>query len=355
MKRRSALRALLFAAGLFIPACAQSQQTAQESGATESSQAAASKNLQPVKLTLVSYGVAKPLYSKIIPAFQVEWKAKTGQDVTFKESYGASGAQTRAVLGGLEADILAQNQQSNVEPLVEKGFVNANWSERLPNQASPASTVMVLVTRPGNPKKIQDWSDLAREGISIVAINPQTSGNAHWGILASYGSVLKAQGEQAAQDFLYDFANNIKTLVSIGREATDAFVRNQIGDVLVTFENEILFTNEAIPEDYPYVVPASNIRVNFPTTVIDRTVNARDTREIAEAFTEFLFTPTAQDFFAQAGYRPIDEQVFQRYAEQYKPVETLYTVADFGGWDAVHQKLFADGALFDAAQAARSQ
>lgn len=346
MRRRSALRALFFATGLFIPACVQSREAAQNSN---------SEIVAPVELTLVSYGVAKALYSKIIPAFQAAWKAKTNQDVTFKESYGASGAQTRAILGGLEADVLAQNHQSNVDPLVEKGFVNTNWSERLPNQASPASTVMVLVTRPGNPKQIQGWSDLAREGIAIVAINPQTSGNARWGILAGYGSVLKAEGEQAAQDYLYGFTRNIKTLVSSGREATDAFVKNQIGDVLVTFENEILFTNEAIPEEYPYVVPATNIRVDFPTTIIDKTVDNRGTRLVAEAFTEFLFTSEAQEIYAQAGYRPIDEQVFQQYVSQYKSVERLYTIADFESWDAVNQKLFADGSLFDAAQAARSQ
>lgn len=352
MRRRSALRALFFAAGLLIPACSQSQKTAQTQ-ASPSSETATASATDPVELTLVSYGVAKPLFSKIIPAFQDEWKAKTGQTVKFKESYGASGAQTRAILGGLEADIVAQNLQTNITPLVEKGFVKPDWNQRLANEASPASTVMVLVTRPGNPKQIQDWSDLAREGIEIVAINPQTSGNARWGLLAGYGSILKSKGEPAAKEFINGFVKNTKTLVGSGREATDAFVKNQIGDVLVTFENEIIFTNEAIPQDYPYVVPTANIRVDFPVAVIDKTVDKRGTREVAEAFTKFLFTSKAQDLYAESGYRPIEQQSYDKYANQYKPVKSLYTIADFGGWPSVNKTLFADGALFDAAQAAR--
>jgi sulfate/thiosulfate-binding protein len=353
MRRRSVLHASLFAVGFWVTACTQTQQPEQV-GQEQSSETQATREAS-VELTLVSYGVAKPLYSKIIPAFQAEWQEKTGQQVTFKESYGASGAQTRAILGGLEADVLAQNLQSNLDPLVEKGFVNADWAKRLPNQASPASTVMVLVTRPGNPKQIRDWQDLAKDGVSIVAINPQTSGNARWGILAGYGSVLKDQGEQAANDYLNGFAKNIKTLVGSGREATDAFVKNKIGDVLVTFENEIIFTNDAIPDNYPYVVPSRNIRVDFPVSVIDKIVDQRGTREVAEAFTQFLFTPKAQEIFAQAGYRPIDQKAYAQKSSQYQAVDKLYTIADFGGWQTVNKKLFASGGLFDAAQAARSQ
>ncbi|NMF63573.1 sulfate ABC transporter substrate-binding protein [Brasilonema octagenarum] len=353
MRRRSALRALLFSAGFIIPVCTQTGNISRNQAlATNPIQKIATKSPQPVELTLVAYGVAKAFYAKAIPAFQQEWKAKTGQDVKFKESYGPSGAQTRAILGGLQADILAQNLQSNLDPLVEKGFVRKDWSQRLPNQASPASTVMVIVTRPGNPKKIQDWKDLAHDGISIVAINPQTGGNARWGVLAGYGSILKSQGEQAAENYLKSFVKNIKTMVSSGREATDAFVKNKIGDALVTFENEIIFANKVIPEDYPYIVPASNIQVDFPVTVVDKVVDQRGTREVAEAFTKFLFSPKGQQIYAQSGYRPNDQQAYQQNASQYKSVKTLYKIADFGGWKLVNQKLFADGALFDNAQAA---
>ena len=354
MKRRSVLYASLFTASLLMAACTQPQQS-EQAEQNPSSRTPSTGSPSAVELTFVSYGVAKPLYSKIIPAFQAEWQEKTGQQVTFKESYGAYGDQKIAILGGLEADILAQNLQRNVEPLVEKGLVAADWSKRLPNQASPASTVMVLVTRPGNPKQVRDWRDLAKDGVSIVAINPQTSGNARWGILAGYGALAKSEGEAAADAYLNGFAKNIKTLVGSGREASDAFVKNKIGDVLVTFENEIIFTNDAIPDDYPYVVPTQNIQVDFPVTVIDKTVDKRGTREVAEAFTAFLFTPKAQEIFAQAGYRPIDKQAYAAKSSQYKPVDKLYTIADFGGWQAVNKKLFADGGLFDAAQAAGKQ
>lgn len=355
MRRRSILYTFLFTAGFMLSACTQTQNSTQEQAPTGQAQLTTAKNSGTVELTLVAYGVAKPLFSKMIPAFQEEWKAKTGQDVKFKESYGGSGAQTRAILGGLQADVLAQNLQSNIDPLVEKGFVSKDWSQRLPNQASPASSVMVIVTRPGNPKKIENWNDLTRDRISIVAINPLTGGNARWGIMAGYGSTLKSQGEQAAENYLKGFVKNTKSLVSNGREATDAFVKNKIGDALVTFENEIIFTNDAIPEDYPYIVPATNIQADFPVTVIDKIVDKRGTREAAEAFTKFLFSPKGQELYAQAGYRPIDKQAYEKHASQYKPVTTLYKIADFGGWQPVNKKLFANGALFDTAQAARTR
>ena len=355
MKRRKTLHALLFAAGFFIPACTQTKNSTQNQTLTNQAQVITDQKSNSVELTLVSYGVARALFSKMIPAFQAEWKAKTGQDVIFKESYGGSGAQTRAILGGLQADITAQNIQSNIDALVEKGFVSRDWQQRLPNQASPANTVMVVVIRPGNPKNIQSWNDLTRDNVAIVGINPQTGGNARWGILAGYGSFLKSQGEQAAQNYLRSFVRNTKTLVSSGREASDAFIKNKIGDALLTFENEIIFTNDAVAEDFPYVVPATNIQVDFPVTVVDKIVDSRGTREVAEAFTKFLFSPKGQEIYAQQGYRPIDQTVYQKYASQYKPVITLYKIADFGDWKDVDQKLFADGALFDSAQAARNR
>jgi len=309
---------------------------------------------QPVQITLVSYAVAKAAYSRLIPEFQEEWKEKTGQTVTFKQSYGASASQTRAILGGLEADVLAQNLSTFVTPLVEKGLVSPRWQTRLPNKAVPVTTVMAVVVRQSNPKKIQTWQDLARPGVESVSLNPKTSGNARWGFLAGYGSVLKDNGDNAARSYLFSLVKNIKTQVNSGREATDAFVKNRVGDVLVTFENEIITTNEAIPKDYPYVVPSANLKVEFPVTVIDKVVDKRGTREVAQAFTRFLFSPKAQAIFAEVGYRPSNPQVLSRFSSQYRVVRQLRTVNDFGGWDAVNQKLFDDGGLFEqAARAAR--
>lgn len=307
---------------------------------------------KPVQLTLVSYAVAKPAFAKLIPEFQKEWKAKTGQTVTFKESYGASASQTRSILGGLEADVLAQNLSTFVTPLVEKGLVRADWNKRLPNNASPVTTVMAIVVRQGNPKNVKTWADLGKPGIESVSLNPKTSGNARWGFLAGYGSVLKDKGEVAGRNYLFSFVKNIKTQVNSGREATDAFVKNRVGDVLVTFENEIIFTNEAIPKDFPYVIPSANLKVEFPVTVVDKVVDKRGTRRVAEAFTRFLFTPKAQEIYAQAGYRPINRQVLSRNSSQFRVVRQLRTANDFGGWPAVNKKLFEDGGLFDQAQKA---
>lgn len=305
-----------------------------------------------VELTLVSYNVAKQLYARLIPEFQKEWKAKTGQEVKFKESYGPTFPQARAILEGLEADVFAINTQAGVDVLVEKGFVRRGWEKRLPNNAVPASTVMALVSRPGNPKQIKTWNDLTRSGVQIVSINPKTSGNARWGILAGYGSILKTQGQSKAREYLNNLVKNARTIVNNGREASDTFIRNRVGDVMINFENEIIFTNELIPKDYPYVAPSPNIQVDFPVTVVDKVVDKKGTRKVAEAFAQFLFSPKAQEIYADLGYRPSNAKIRQKYAKQYAPVQKQYTIADFGGWSKVNRELFADGALFDSAQAA---
>jgi len=307
------------------------------------------------ELTLVGYAVAKPVFAKLIPEFQKQWQARTGQRVTFRESYGASGAQTRAILGGLEVDILAQNIQSNIDPLVEKGLVRADWQKRLPNRAIPATSVMVLVTRPGNPKNIRTWSDLTRPDVEVLLINPKTAGNARWGIMAGFGAMQRSFGEAKAREYLQRLVANTKVLASSGRDATDKFVKNRIGDVMINFENEVLFLNESVPQDYPYVAPSPNIQVDFPVTVIDRTVDKRGTRQVAEAFTRFLFSPRGQEIYAEAGYRPLDPQVRRRFAQRFQPVQRIYKIGDFGGWGKVNALLFADGALFDQAQQLAAQ
>ncbi|MCS6781882.1 MAG: sulfate ABC transporter substrate-binding protein [Gloeomargarita sp. SKYBB_i_bin120] len=301
------------------------------------------------ELTLVAYAVAKPVFAKLIPEFQREWQARTGQRVTFKESYGPSGAQTRAILGGLQADILAQNLQSNIDPLVERGLVRPDWQKRLPNQAVPATSVMVLVTRPGNPKNIRTWSDLARPDVEVLLINPKTSGNARWGILAAFGAVQKSLGEAKAREYLNRLMANTKVLANSGRDATDKFVKNRLGDVMINFENEVLFLNEAIPSDFPYIAPSPNLQVDFPVTVIDRVVDRRGTRAVAEAFTRFLFSRRGQEIYAETGYRPVDPLVRQRFAQRFQNVKRIYKIGDFGGWGKVNALLFADGALFDQA------
>jgi sulfate transport system substrate-binding protein len=298
---------------------------------------------QPVEITLVSYAVAKPLFAKVIPEFQRAWKEQTGQEVRFKESYGPSGAQTRAIVSGLEADVLATNLQSLVTPLVDAGLVRADWATRLPNGASPASSVIAVLTRPGNPKKIRGWEDIAAPGVEIVAINPKTSGNARWGVLAGYGALLREKDGKAADAWVDALVRNTRTLASGGREATDAFVKNGLGDVLLTFENEALFVKKAATEPIEYVVPAANIRTDFPVVVVDRVVDQRGTRAVAEAFAKFLFGPKAQALYAEAGYRPVDPAARKAAATTFRDVPKLFSIDDLGGWPKVDAALFADG------------
>jgi sulfate transport system substrate-binding protein len=307
----------------------------------------------PVELTLVSYAVAKPLFAKVIPDFQRAWKEQTGQEVRFKESYGPSGAQTRAILGGLEADVLATNLQSLVTPLVEAGLVAPGWAARLPNGASPASSVIAVITRAGNPKGIRTWEDISAPGVEVVAINPRTSGNARWGVLAGYGAVLREKDAKAADAWVTALVRNTRTLASGGREATDAFVRNGVGDVLLTFENEALFVSKAAGAPVEFVIPAHNIRTDFPVVVVDRVVDRRGTRPVAEAFARFLFGPRAQALYAEAGYRPLEAGARKASPVALREVPRVFSIDDLGGWPKVDAALFADGALYDRAQAAR--
>jgi sulfate transport system substrate-binding protein len=307
----------------------------------------------PVQITLVSYAVAKPLFAKVIPEFQKAWKERTGQEVRFKESYGPSGAQTRAIIGGLEADVYATNLQSLVPPLVEAGLVRADWATRLPNGASPVSSVIAIITRPGNPRNIRSWEDIAAPGVEIVAINPKTSGNARWGVAAGFGALALQKDQKAADAWVEALVRNTRSLASGGREATDAFVRNGIGDVLLTFENEALFASKASAEPIEYVVPAVNIRTDFPVVVVDKVVDQRGTRAVAEAFARFLFEPRAQALYAEAGYRPVDPGARKAAAGRFREVTKLFSIDELGGWSKVDKALFADGALYDRAQAAR--
>jgi sulfate transport system substrate-binding protein len=307
----------------------------------------------PVELTLVSYAVAKPLFAKLIPEFQRTWREQTGQEVRFKESYGPSGAQARSILGGLDADLFATNLQTLVPPLVAAGIVKPGWETRLPNGASPASSVIAVIVRAGNPKHLQTWQDLAAPGVEIVAINPKTSGNARWGVLAGYGAILREKDARAAEAWVSALVRNTRTLASGGREATDAFVKNGVGDALLTFENEALFAARATGAPIEYVVPAANVRTDFPVVVVDQVVDRKGTRAVAEGFAKFLWSPRAQVIYAEAGYRPADPAAAKAAAGRFREVPRLFSVDDVGGWSKIDPALFADGALYDRAQAAR--
>jgi len=299
----------------------------------------------------VSYAVTQAAYEQIIPKFAEQWKAQTGQEVTFNQSYGGSGSQTRAVLDGLEADVVALALAGDTKKLEAGSLIEPGWENEAPNNAIVHKSVAVLVTREGNPKNIQGWDDLARDDVQVVTANPKTSGGAKWNFLGAWGVKTQTGSDDAAAlDFVSRIYQNVPVLPKDARESTDVFFTRGQGDVLINYENEVLLAAQK-GEILPYIVPDVNISIDNPVAVVDANVDKHGTREVAEAFVEFLFTPAAQVEFAKVGFRPVDPTVSEQFADQFPKVTTLFTIADLGGWDAIDQKFFADGAIFDQIQA----
>ncbi|WP_233258343.1 sulfate ABC transporter substrate-binding protein [[Phormidium] sp. ETS-05] len=300
-----------------------------------------------VEITLVSYAVTQAAYEKIIPKFTAKWQAEHNQTVTFNQSYGGSGSQTRAVIDGLEADIVALALAMDTKKIEGAKLIQPGWEQEAPNGAIVYKSVAALVTREGNPKNIKNWEDLAKDGVQVITANPKTSGGARWNFLALWGAVTKTGGDEAkALEFSTKVIKNTPILPRDAREATDVFFKQGQGDVLINYENEVLLA-KLKGEVLPYTVPDVNISIDSPVAVVDANVDKHGTREVAEAFVQFLFTPEAQREFAQVGFRSIDPAVAAEFAKEYPPVKTLFTVADFGGWDEVQKKFFDDGAIFD--------
>jgi sulfate/thiosulfate-binding protein len=301
----------------------------------------------PVTLTLVSYAVTQSAYEKIIPKFVEQWKAKTGQDVVFEQSYGGSGSQTRAVIDGLEADVVALALALDTKKIEKAGLIQAGWEKELPNESIVHRSVAALVER--DPQlKINKWSDLARDDIQVITANPKTSGGARWNFLALWGSVTQAGGSpQQATNFIEKVIKNAPVLPKDAREASDVFYKQGQGNVLINYENEVLLAEQK-GEKVPYVVPTDyNISIDNPVTVVDANVDKHKTRVVAEAFTQFLYTPEAQREFAQVGFRPVDPEVSKEFASKYPKITNLFTVKDLGGWDNIQKEFFEDDATFD--------
>ena len=307
---------------------------------------------QTKELTLVSYAVTRAAYEKIIPLFAKEWQEKTGQTVKFDQSYGGSGSQTRAVLDGLEADIVALALSADTLQLQDAGLIKPGWEKKTPNgDGIVHRSVGVIVTREGNPKNIKDWDDLARSDVSVITANPKTSGGARWNYMALWGKVTKTGGtEKQAKDFVTKVYKNVPVLPRDAREATDAFFVQKQGDALINYENEVILAKQQ-GQNLPYVIPEVNISIDNPIAVVDSYVDKRGNREVAEAFVQFLFTPAAQREFAKVGFRPVVPEVVAEFADTYPQISNLFTIKDFGGWNQVSPKFFADGAIFDDIQA----
>jgi sulfate transport system substrate-binding protein len=303
-----------------------------------------------VSLLNVSYDPTRELYQDFNKAFAAHWKAKTGDDLKNKQSHGGSGKQARAVIDGLAADVVTLALAYDIDEIANRGLIAKDWQKRLPHNSAPYTSTIVFLVRKGNPKGIKDWSDLARPGISVITPNPKTSGGARWNHIAAWGYALKQPGgnEKTAQEFLTKIYKNVPVLDSGARGSTTTFIERGIGDVLVTWENEALLAiKELGPDKVEIVSPSISILAEPPVAVVDKVVDRRGTRKLAEAYLQFLYTDEGQEIAAQNYYRPINEKIAKKYATQY-PKLKLFTVEDVaGGWNKAQKTHFADGGLFD--------
>ncbi|WP_278615198.1 sulfate ABC transporter substrate-binding protein [Planktothrix agardhii] len=339
--------------GLVINAMAVSCSSPNNTASNSSPQAQQSD--KPIKVTLVSYAVTKTAYENIIPKFAAQWKAQTGQTVEFEQSYGGSGSQTRAVIDGLNADVVALALAGDTEKIEQAGLIQPGWEQELPNESIVHKSVAALVLREGTTN-VQGWSDLTGDGVQVVTANPKTSGGAKWNIMALWGVITQAGGtEQEAQSFLEAVFRQVPVLPKDAREASDVFFKQGQGNVLINYENEVILARQK-GDKQPYVVPTDyNISIDNPVAVVDANVDKNGTRQVAQAFTQFLFTPEAQREFAKVGFRPVEPTIQVEFASQFPKVEKLFTIKDLGGWKEVDTKFFADGAIFDQIQAKIAQ
>jgi sulfate transport system substrate-binding protein len=303
-----------------------------------------------VSLLNVSYDPTRELYQDFNKAFAAHWKAKTGDDLKNKQSHGGSGKQARAVIDGLAADVVTLALAYDIDEIANRGLIAKDWQKRLPHNSAPYTSTIVFLVRKGNPKGIKDWNDLARPGIAVITPNPKTSGGARWNHIAAWGYALKQPGgnEKTAQEFLTKIYKNVPVLDSGARGSTTTFIERGIGDVLVTWENEALLAiKELGPEKVEIVSPSISILAEPPVAVVDKVVDRRGTRKVAEAYLQFLYTDEGQEIAAQNYYRPIDEKIAKKYASQY-PKLKLFTIEEVaGGWNKAQKTHFADGGVFD--------
>lgn len=300
------------------------------------------------ELVLVSYAVTKGAYDRILPKFISDWKAKTGQTLTIRTSYGGSGTQTRAIIDGLEADVATLALSADILKLQKAGLIQPGWEKELPNGSIVTHSTVAFLTRAGNPKGIRTWSDLVKPGVSVVTANPKTSGGARWNFLGLWGSVRENGGsQQQAEAYLSNVYRNVSTLPKDAREASDVFLKKEQGDVLLNYENEAILASKTGELKTPFVVPELNIRIEGPAAVVDKVVDRKGTRKAAEALAAYLFSEEAQQIFAEEGFRPTNPTVWGRVQQRFAPVKRFFTVKDFGGWQTVNSTFFDEGGLWD--------
>ncbi len=304
----------------------------------------------PVTLLNVSYDPTRELYKAYNPVFAADWKKRTGQDVTINQSHGGSGKQALAVIGGLPADVVTLALAADIDAIAENArLLPPNWQGRLPQNSTPYTSTVVFLVRQGNPKRIHDWGDLVRGDVQIITANPKTSGGARWNYLAAYAWALHRPGgsDGSARAFLKTLFTHTPVLDSGSRGATTTFAERGIGDVLLAWENEAwLAQAELGPGKVEIVTPSSSILAEPPVAVVDKVVDKRGTRAVAEAYLKGLYTDQAQDLIGKSFYRPRNPAALARYARQF-PRIPMVTIADLGGWPRVQKTHFANGGVFD--------
>lgn len=314
-------------------------------GTEKDNAAVDTSQLSDLTLVVGAYSVAKDAMGDILPLFAAKWKAETGQKITFQESYEASGTQARAIAGGFEADVTLLAMEGDIDKLVKAGLIDKAWKDR-GEDGMVTRSVVALGTREGNPKGIHDFADLAKPGVKVLYPNPKTSGGAQWDINAIYGAGLKLSETQrgikdptAAKDFLESIHANVESLDKSGRASMAAFEYG-VGDVIVTYENELL-ARIAQGVKYEVIIPQNTILIENPAAVVDTYADEHGTHQAAEALVEYLITPEAQEVFAQYGFRPVNEQVYSANADRYPVPVGLFDIHYLGGWDEVRSTLYA--------------
>ena len=302
-----------------------------------------------LSLLNVSYDPTREFYQDFNAAFVKYWKAKTGQDVSIRQSHGGSSAQARSVIDGLDADVVTLALAYDIDAIAAAGLIKPDWQKRLPQNSSPYTSTIVFLVRKGNPKGIKDWSDLLKPGVQIITPNPKTSGGARWNYLAAWGYALKQPGgsQAKARQFVADIYKRVPVLDSGARGSTTTFVERGIGDVLLAWENEAYLALDEAKGKFDIVIPSISVLAEPPVAVVDQVVDRNKTRAVAEAYLQYLYTPEGQEIAAKRHYRPRDPAVAARYATSFAKLK-LFTVDDpFGGWQATQKTHFADGGTFD--------
>ena len=303
-----------------------------------------------IELLNASYDVSRELFAQINPAFEAAWRAQTGQEIAIRQSHGGSSTQARAVVDGLQADVVTLNQATDIQFLVKAGLIQADWSTRLPNGASPCYSFPVLLVRAGNPKHIGDWGDLVRPGVQVVFPNPKTSGNGRYTYLAAYAYALSRPGanDVKAREFMGELLANVPVFDTGGRGATTTFVERQIGDVLISFESEVnTIQHEYAKAHLQVVYPSLSVEADFPVAVVDAVVNRHHTRAAAQGYLSYLYSDAGQEILAHNFNRVRSEAVLARHRAEFPAVHLISVEKTFGDWEQVTRTHFSAGGVLD--------